>query len=268
MYKGYLIDLDGTAYLGDTVIKETVEFVDKCKEKGLKILFLTNNASKTQKDIYNKLIDMGYDVQLDEIYTSAIAMATYLKKINLTSKIYVIGDVGLEDALQNLGIEYNLKLDYEDAKDLDKINTLENVVVGYTNGLNYKDLAAASIILQKKDSNLLVTNKDLIIPSANFNLPGNGSIINLLEKVNNVSSVEVGKPSHIIMEESLELMGLEKSEVCMIGDNYKTDILSGINNGIDTIFVETGVNTIKDVYGFEKQPNYVLRNLSEYKFDK
>ncbi len=266
MYKGFLIDLDGTAYKGDNVILETIEFVNKCHNHNIKVLFLTNNASKTQEEIFAKLKNMGYKLTKEEIYTSAMAIGEYFKNKNL-SDIYLIGDNGLKMEFRQRNIKFYSDLHYENQEDLKVIWKLKNVVIGYTNCLAYEDLACASLIL-KNNGNLFATNKDLKIPHSSGMIPGNGAFVNLLEEVGGVNSFVIGKPENVIMELALKKIGLNKEEVCMIGDNYHTDILSGINNGIDTIFVETGVHSFEDLTKFSKQPTYKLKNLSEFKLGK
>ncbi len=261
MYKAYIIDLDGTAYLGSEPILETIEFVKKCKEKNKKVLFLTNNASATKEQIYNKLSSFGYVLEKEEIFTSSMAIANYLEKENV--KAYLIGDIGLEYSLKEKNICYSKKMSLKE--DLNEINDLNTVIMGYTNKLDYDDLAVASIVLQKKESKLYSTNMDEVLPTQLGGLPGNGSFVKLIQNVNKVEAVSVGKPNAFIMEEALKILNLKKEEVCMIGDNYDTDILSGINNGIDTIYVETGVTTLEEVLKKEKQPTYKVKNLSFFK---
>ncbi len=258
MYKAYIIDLDGTAYLGSKPILETIDFVKKCKEDSKKILFLTNNASSTQEQIYDKLSKFGYDLKKEEVFTSSMAIANYLEEKEVQA--YLIGDVGLEYSLKEKGISYYKNL--EIYKDIEKINKLNAVIMGYTNKLSYEDLAVASIVLQKDNSNLYATNMDKVLPTQLGGLPGNGSFVNLLEEVNKVKAISVGKPNSFIMDEALKILKLNKKDVCMIGDNYDTDILSGINNGIDTIFVETGVTSLAEVEEKIKQPTHKVKNLS------
>lgn len=261
MYDAFLIDLDGTAYLGSECISQTVDFVKRCREKEIKILFLTNNASATQKEIYNKLSNMGYEIEQEEIFTSAIALSIKLENENI--RPYLIGDKGLKDAFLKKRIDFYSELDFQ--KDVEKIKSINSIVMGYTNKITYSDLAIASIVLENDSAKFYVTNKDIILPTKIGRLPGNGSFVNLLEEVSNKKAVCVGKPESFIMDEALKLLNLKKDKVCMIGDNYKTDILAGINNGIDTIFVATGVNTLEEVEEEEKQPTYKVKDLSEFK---
>ncbi len=258
MYKAYIIDLDGTAYLGSTPIKETIEFVKKCKKENKKILFLTNNASATQEQIYNKLKKYGYDLEKNEVFTSAIALSNFLEYEDINA--YLIGDEGLKEALKDKKIKFSEKLSLD--KDIEKIKKINAVITGYTNKLTYSDLAVASIVLQQDNSVFYSTNMDKILPTNLGGLPGNGSIVNLLENVSKVKAKSVGKPDSFIMDEALKILGLKKEEVCMIGDNYDTDILSGIDNGIDTIYVQTGVTSLKEVLKKEKQPTYIVKDLS------
>ncbi|MFV0289087.1 MAG: HAD-IIA family hydrolase [Mycoplasmatales bacterium] len=264
MYKAFLIDLDGTAYLGTKAIQTTVDFVNNCQKKGIKILFVTNNASATPKQVQNKLNAMGYNIKETEILTSAMAMAAYYKEQKRANKPYVIGDQGLCQALTQQSLDFVTNLDYEKSEDLKTINTLTDVIVGYNNKATFKDLGVASLVLQKENSLLFATNKDLIIPTNLGGLPGNGSYVNLLEQVNRIQALQTGKPTNIMLEQALKILNLTKKEVCMIGDNYHTDILFGLNNGIHTIFVEGGVSSLQYVTKQDLQPTYLLKDLSYF----
>lgn len=252
-YKGFLIDLDGTAFLGEVVIKEALDFVNKCQEKGIKVLFITNNASKTSEKISFKMQNMGYQITADDLLTSA--QITALKLTEKKGGIYVLGSDTLVQELSKRSLEVYTKLNSKQDQEL--IKSIKNVVVGYSQETCYEELAVASLVLQNENSYLYGTNKDLKIPTHLGILPGNGSIIELLEKVNQKEAVIFGKPSNFMIAEALKQINCSKEEVCLIGDNYHTDILGAINADIDSIFVETGVTKISDL-DKKKSPSNLL----------
>ncbi len=252
MYKGYLIDLDGTAYLGSKVIPETIKFTNELLAKGIPFKFVTNNSSNTEQNVVDKLNNMGYSVNLEHICTTARTTANYLVKHHKNENIYMIGAGGLKTAIN----ENHLNLVSDE--------TATVVVCGYNNQVTYEDFAIAALAI-RNGATFISTNPDIAIPSERGMLPGNGSLVALLEYTTQQQAITMGKPSHYIMEEALEQMQLSANEVAMIGDNYDTDIMSGINIGMDTIYVQTGLTTLDEIMNKEIKPTHICKNLLEFK---
>ncbi len=255
MYKGYLIDLDGTAYLGNQVITETIDFTNKLLEQGIAFKFVTNNSSNSEIDVVNKLTKMGYNVTTDHICTSARTTANYLKKHFNDKKIYMIGAGGLETAIN----ENNLIL----TDDIDA----DVVVCGYNNQVTYEDFTKAALAI-RNGATFISTNPDIALPSERGMLPGNGSLAALIACTTEVEPITMGKPNHYIMQEALDQLQLEAHEVAMIGDNYDTDIMSGINIGMDTIYVQTGLTTLDQIKTKTIQPTHICKTLADFKIKK
>ncbi|MGL4338208.1 MAG: TIGR01457 family HAD-type hydrolase [Turicibacter sp.] len=251
MYSGYFIDLDGTAYRGTEVISETLEFVKQLDEMKIPYLFLTNNSTKTPEMVCEVLKDFGYPVTPSHVYTPSMAAAQYIHAQKQGATVYMIGEVGLETALLEKGIK------------LSEVNP-DYVVIGLDRDINYEKYATACLAI-RSGATFISTNGDKAIPTERGLLPGNGALTSVISISTGQDPIFIGKPEIIMMNEALELIGLPKEEVAMIGDNYFTDILAGINVGMPTIFTETGVSTRDEVQRYEKLPTHILTNLSEFK---
>ncbi|MFC5711178.1 TIGR01457 family HAD-type hydrolase [Thalassorhabdus alkalitolerans] len=250
-YKGYLIDLDGTVYRGKEIIPEAVEFVSSLKEQNLPYLFVTNNSSETPESVAQKLQNMGIPCETKHVFTSSMATASYLTEQREKQSAYVIGEDGIQKALEQAGITYE-----EDQPGF--------VVMGIDRSITYEKLAKAALAV-RNGARFIATNKDVSLPSERGLLPGNGSFVSVISLSTGVEPTVIGKPESIIVEQALERINLSKEEVLMVGDNYDTDILAGINGGIDTLMVHTGVTTAEQLKEKQEQPTHVVSSLKEWK---
>lgn len=228
-YKGYLIDLDGTMYRGLEVIPEAVEFVSRLKSKGIPYLFVTNNSSKTPAQVAEYLRQFGIDADEEEVFTASLATANYLKTHHPEISIFAIGEEGLTHALSEKG--FNLTDENPQA-----------VVMGIDRKITYEKLAKACLAV-RNGALFFSTNSDAALPTERGLLPGNGAFTSVVSVSTQTEPVFIGKPHTIIMEQALNILGTAKEETVMVGDNYDTDILAGINFGMDTLMVHTGVTT-------------------------
>lgn len=250
MYKGYLIDLDGTAYRGTEVINETLAFVKRLQAKDIPYLFLTNNTTKTPEMVAEFLKAFGYPVTENQIYTPSLATAQYIYEQNPKAKVYMIGEIGLKAALIERGLQV-----------VDCGEEADYVVSGLDRDINYEKYTQACIGINK-GAHFIVTNGDRAIPTEAGLRPGNGALASVISVCTGVEPTLVGKPHKLIMDKALELMDLPKTEVAMIGDNYLTDILAGIQAGIPTIYIEGGVSSREDVLSYTARPTHILKDLS------
>lgn len=253
-YKGYLIDLDGTIYLGKAPIPAAKGFVEELQRRHLPFLFVTNNTTKSPLTVVNRLAN-EFDIHVNEaqVYTASLATIDFMKDDNMGNKVYVIGEAGLIDLILSAGFQWD-----EENPDY--------VVVGLDSQVTYEKLTIATLAIHK-GATFIGTNPDKNIPTERGLEPGAGSLISLLETATRVKPIFIGKPEAVIMEKSLERIGLTKEEVIMVGDNYETDILSGINNGIDSLLVLSGFTPKEAVATLPVAPTYVLDSLEEWDFD-
>lgn len=256
-YKNYLIDLDGTMYQGTKQIPEAKKFIDRAvNDPEVNYYFLTNNTTKTVQQVASNL-NNNHQIKADEnqIITPSLATAFYLQEENdnLSQKsVYVIGEAGLKDAIYSTGIKYNeFDPDY--------------VIVGLDTDVTYHKFELATLAI-KRGAKFIGTNRDTNLPNERGLVPGAGSVVSLVETATQQVATYIGKPDRPIIDFALEKFGLEKSETVMVGDNYQTDILSGIQNGLATLLVYSGVSTKEQVAQKEKQPTFEVDNLDEWVF--
>ncbi|HEP1278687.1 TPA: TIGR01457 family HAD-type hydrolase [Streptococcus pyogenes] len=251
-YKGYLIDLDGTIYQGKTRIPAGERFIKRLQEKGIPYLLVTNNTTRTPEMVQSMLANQFHvETGIETIYTATMATVDYMNDMNRGKTAYVIGETGLKSAIAAAGY----------------VEELENpayVVVGLDSQVTYEMLAIATLAIQK-GALFIGTNPDLNIPTERGLMPGAGALNALLEAATRVKPVFIGKPNAIIMNKSLEVLGIQRSEAVMVGDNYLTDIMAGIQNDIATILVTTGFTRPEEVPTLPIQPDHVLSSLDEWR---
>ncbi|CCI62704.1 haloacid dehalogenase-like hydrolase [Streptococcus dysgalactiae subsp. equisimilis] len=251
-YKGYLIDLDGTIYQGKNRIPAGERFIKRLQERGIPYLLVTNNTTRTPEMVQDMLSkQFNVETGIETIYTATMATVDYMNDMNRGKTAYVIGETGLKSAIAAAGY----------------VEELENpayVVVGLDSQVTYEMLAIATLAIQK-GALFIGTNPDLNIPTERGLMPGAGALNALLEAATRVKPVFIGKPNAIIMNKSLEVLGVKRSEAVMVGDNYLTDIMAGIQNDIATILVTTGFTRPEEVPTLPIQPDHVLSSLDEWR---
>lgn len=250
-YKGYLIDLDGTIYKGRERIPAGERFIQRLQEQEIPYLLVTNNTTRTPKMVQDMLAQQ-FNIQtpLETIYTATMATVDYMKDMNRGQTAYVIGETGLKSAILEAGyIE-------------DKENPAY-VVVGLDSQVTYDMLATATLAIAK-GALFIGTNPDLNIPTEKGLMPGAGSLVALLEAATRVKPVFIGKPNAIIMNKALDILQVKRSEAIMVGDNYLTDIMAGIQNDIASLLVTTGFTKAEEVPNLPIQPDYVVASLDEW----
>ena len=249
-YKGYLIDLDGTIYLGEHKIDAGTRFVKRLQEKNIPHLFVTNNITKTPEQVQMRL-KTSFDITTtpETIYTATLATLDYMKDMAKGDTAYVIGESGLKTAIYG-----EFKRDTENPA---------YVVVGLDNDLTYEKLTIATLAIAN-GAMYIGTNPDLNIPTERGLLPGAGSINKLLEVATRVKPIFIGKPNAIIMNKAVERIGMARRDLVMVGDNYLTDIRAGIDNDIDSLLVTTGFTKPQEVATLPIAPTHVVSTLDDW----
>lgn len=249
MEKTYFIDLDGTMYLGARPIDGAIEFIQYLVKRNIPFLFLTNNSSRTQLQACDHMLKMGFKgIKPQHFYTSAMAAADKIATdYPLAKEVYYIGEQGMKEALLNKGFHINP-------------NDAEFLFVGLDRQATYSDYSHA-IKLIKKGATLVGTNNDRILLGEKGENIGNGAIVAMFEYASNTEAIKIGKPHQAILDGALAYMGITKEKVTLLGDNLETDIQCGINYGIETIFVSSGVHTFEDCGKLGIHPTYLTDNL-------
>lgn len=227
-YKTVCLDLDGTVYRGIEPIPEAVQFISRMQKQHIEPVYITNNASMSRSQIKDKLAGFGITTSESYIYTSGMAAAYYTKKLMPGAKVYVIGTDALREELENAGLTI-----VESGADA--------VIMGIDREINYTKLSQACLEV-RAGATLIATNPDHAFPSHQGFLPGNGAFVKLVEFSTETEAIFCGKPSPIMLELIQQQTGCTKDQMVLIGDNMKTDLLAGLNFGIDTIHVNSGVD--------------------------
>lgn len=251
-YQGYFIDLDGTVYRGKERIPAAARFIKRLQEHQREILFVTNSSTRSPKEVAANLrTNHDINVTAANVYTSAMATADYLvQHAGQKRRVYVIGERGLKDALLNKGMQLT---------DQDP----DYVVVGLDRNVTYEQFKIATLCI-RTGAVFIGTNGDTNLPSEEGMIPSAGALVELVRYATQQEPIMIGKPQKTIVEMALKASGLKKSEVLMVGDNYQTDVQAGINTGVDTLLVYTGLSKPADIEHVEIKPTYTVKTLDEW----
>ncbi|WP_456474193.1 HAD-IIA family hydrolase [Candidatus Pyrohabitans sp.] len=245
-FKAFVLDLDGVVYRGRELLPGVEEKIAKLKKRG-KVLFVTNNSTKTRAEYAEKLSSLGVEAGEDEIITSAYAAAQYIAEHHRRAGVYVIGEGGLKKELEWRGISI-------------RESGCSVVVVGLDRRFTYKKLAIAQHHLLH-GAELLATNRDPTLVTERGLIPGAGAIVAAVETASERQARLIGKPSKIMGELILRHLGAKPEESLLIGDRLDTDIAMGKALGMRTALVLTGATRRGDVDKSRIKPDYVLDRL-------
>lgn len=246
---GFLIDMDGVLYRGTDLIPGADRFVRELRERDIPFRFLTNNSQRTRRDMVARLVRLGFDVEEQHVFTSAMATAQFLAQQKPGGTAYVIGEGGLLTALHQHGYAV---VDHDP----------DYVVVGEGRTFNL-ELVEAAVRMILKGAKLIATNLDPNCPTQNGLRPGCGAMVAMLETATGVKAFSVGKPSPIMMRAARKDLGLTTDETSMIGDTMETDILGGVQLGFHTILVLSGGTKLEDLPRYAYRPELIVKSLAE-----
>jgi NagD protein len=247
--QGFLIDMDGVIYRGNTLIPGADRFVKKLMEDEVPFLFLTNNSQRTRRDVAMKLSRKGLDVTEEHIFTCAMATARFLAQQKPRGTAYVIGEGGLLQALHQNGYAI-----VDQAPDY--------VVVGEGRAFTMEMMEAA-VRMILAGARLIATNLDPSCPTDAGPRPGCGAIVAMLEAATGTSAFSVGKPSPVMMRAARKEIGLRTEETTMIGDTMETDILGGVQMGYRTVLALSGATQREDLARYAYRPDLVVETIAE-----
>jgi len=247
--KGFLCDMDGVIYHGNQILEGVKEFIEWLKAENKNFLFLTNSSERSPIELHQKLLRMGLDVDPSHFYTSALATAEFLSNQKPECSAYVIGEPGLINALYEKGISMNdVNPDY--------------VVVGETRNYNYDNIIRA-VKLVNNGAKLIGTNPDMTAPSEQGIIPATRALVAPIELSTGAYAYYVGKPNPLMMKTGIKLLGVETEEAVIVGDRMDTDIIAGIESGIETVLVLSGVTDFEVMPHFPYRPKYIYRNVGD-----
>ena len=245
--EGFLIDLDGTTYLGDDLIPGALMFVETLQKLGKPHLFLTNNSSESARTYVEKLRRLGIDAQDGSVLTSGDATAMHLADAGYT-KLFVLGTPSFENELKKFG--FILTSERPDC-----------VVLGFDKTLNYQKLEIATDLIRRKIP-FVATHPDKVCPTEDGFIPDCGAIAALLSAATDVEPLVIGKPKPQMVQMALKRLNLDSLKIAIIGDRLYTDIRMGRDAGLVTVLVLTGETTPEMLPPeFEMRPLIVVERL-------
>ena len=247
--KGFMCDMDGVIYHGNQLLPGVKEFVDWMYREGKEFLFITNASNRSPRELAQKLKRMGLEVGEEHFYTSALATAKFLQSQAPGCSAYVIGDHGLYNALYDVGITNN---------DVDP----DFVVIGETSVYSFDHMMKA-LNLVAKGARLIGTNPDITAPVEQGLVPACKALVLPIEATTGKSAYYIGKPNPLMMRTGLQLLGVHSNEAAMIGDRMDTDIIAGIETGLDTVLVLSGVSSRETIHQFPYRPRLILDGVGE-----
>ena len=247
--KNYLIDMDGVLISGDTVIPGAVHFIEQLNASQGKFLVLTNYPVYTAKDLAHNLQKMGLNIPPELIFTSAMATAQFLEKQRPNGTAYVIGESGLTSAMHEAGyIITEHDPDY--------------VVLGETNAFSLENLTKGMRLIID-GARFVATNPDPSGPTEMGIVPACGAVAAMIEKATGVEPFFIGKPNPLMVRTALNYLGVHSEETIIVGDRMDTDIIGGVQNGMDSILVLTGVTKPEQIERYSYIPTNVYGSVAE-----
>jgi NagD protein len=247
--RAIIMDMDGVVIRGNRLVDGAREFIYGLRERGLKFLILTNNSMYTQRDLASRLRVLGLDVPDEALYTSALATARFLHSQMPNGSAYVIGEAGLTTVLHEIGYiltEHNP--DY--------------VVVGETTSYSFARITTA-VRLIRAGARFIATNPDTVGPGEGGLVPATGALAAMIARASGVDAYFVGKPNPLMLRTALRTLDVHSEEAIMVGDRMDTDIVMGIESGMQTVLVLTGVTRREDVGRFPYHPHHIIESISE-----
>ena len=247
--KGFIIDMDGVIYHGNRLLPGAKEFVEWLYREEKEFLFLTNSSRYTPKELQKKLEWMGLDVDQSHFYTSAMGTAAFISTQPPEATAYAVGEHGLQNALYDAGITVNeIHPDY--------------VIIGEADNYCYDHIVKATKFVND-GARLIGTNYDLTGPVEGGIVPACRALMAPIELATGKQAYYVGKPNALMMRTGLRILGVHSEDAAIIGDRMDTDIVAGIESGLDTVLVLSGVTAPGMIEEFPYRPRLVCNGIGD-----
>jgi len=260
----FVLDMDGTFYLGDEILDGALDFLESVKRAGKKYIFFTNNSSVSSENYIEKLKKMNCHISRDMIMTSGDVMIRFLKSKYPDKSVYLLGTPELEKSFREAGI--NLFESERDEKDAMSHAICENipdiVVVAFDKTLNYEKLSNACVYIMK-GAKFLATHLDINCPVKEGFIPDCGAMCAAIELSTKVSPKFVGKPFKETVDMVVDATGVDASKISFVGDRIYTDVATGVNNGAMGVLVLTGECKLSEVPDSDVQPDVIFDSIKE-----
>ena len=254
----FLLDMDGTLYLGDDVFDGAVDFIHSISETGRRYIYLTNNSSRAGVDYITRLRRLGFPCEAENVFTSGMATGEFLNQNYPGAKVYLAGTKAFYRELQSYGIDL-----VNDENGHTDVDTVDVVVQGFDTELVYEKLDLACHFL-RRGAKFIAANPDWVCPMpADEVLPDCGSICALLTAASGVKPEYIGKPNRNMIDVVSKMTGVPNENICAVGDRLYTDIAVAANAGSVSVCVLSGESSEQDIAESEVKPDYVLKDVAE-----
>jgi HAD superfamily hydrolase (TIGR01457 family) len=252
MFKGFIFDLDGTVYLSDALIPGADKTIGLLRSHGKKVIFLSNKPIQTREEYASKLTRLGIPTRPEDVINSTFVMVNYLKKNGPEAKLFVVGEVPFIEELKKAGFMIT-----------EEPGEIDYVIAAFDRTFDYRKLNIAFQAI-KRGAHFVATNPDRTCPVEGGEIPDCAGVIAAIEAVTTKKvEVVVGKPSPLIIQTALEVMGLKPEDCLLVGDRLETDIKMGKASGMATAIVLTGVTDEKTLRDSPIQPDFVFQSIAE-----
>lgn len=260
---GFIFDLDGTVYLGESALPGAVEGITKLRAMGKRMLFVSNKPLEPRENYAAKLTRLEIPTPADDVITSAYVLGYHLAQHEPDLRLYVIGEANLLAELRGHGLHIVEDFLDQDALEVIEPQGVDAVVVAFDRTLTYSKLNTAYQALLR-GARFFATNADKACPMPGGGIPDAGGTIAALEHMTGRTlELLAGKPSTLIMQVALDRLGLPAERVMMVGDRLETDILMGQQAGMRTAATLTGAARREDIAAMNQPPNFVITGLHE-----
>jgi len=247
--ESWLMDMDGVLIHEQAVIPGADRFVGRLRELERPFLVLTNNSMYTPRDLAARLAGIGLHLPEERIWTSAMATANFLHSQRPEGSAFVVGEAGLTTALHAIG--YTLTEHDPDY-----------VVLGETRTYSFERISRA-IRLVAAGARFIATNPDPTGPTPDGPLPATGSVAALVSRATGVEPYFVGKPNPLMMRSALNAIDAHSESSAMVGDRMDTDVVSGLEAGMHTVLVLTGITSRSDADRFPYRPSRIVESIAD-----
>src|SRR5688500_14701961 len=244
----FLLDMDGTFYLGEELLEGALRFIDILRQQGREFLFLTNNSSKDSGQYAEKIARLGLSISRDKVLTSGEATAMHIQSQKPCARVSVVGTLALENEFIQRGLVLTDK-------------TPDFAVLGFDTTLTYAKLWMLCDLV-RAGVPYIATHPDYNCPTETGFMPDIGAMIAFVKaSTDRQPDLIVGKPNLLFVEQAAERLGIPVSGMCMIGDRLYTDIALGATAGIPTILVLSGETRAHEIAGSPYQPTYIFQDI-------
>ena len=275
----FIFDCDGVIWKGDSLIDGVPAVLRMLKEAGKKIFFVTNNSTKSRKGYLGKFRSLGLDMaEAEDIFSSSFAAAAYLEQTKFKDtgkKVYIIGEVGIEEELDLVGVPWigggsdaGKKIELKSGYALPYDKDVGAVIVGFDREINYHKIQYAQLCINENPGcEFIATNLDAVTHLTDAQeWAGNGAMTGAIKGCTGKEPTLVGKPSPLMIDYIVDKYGCNRERICMVGDRLDTDILFGQNNGLLSCLTLSGVTTEEKLLSEANKikPDFYVGSIAEF----